>query len=176
MTQFTQWIPESWRQTLAHLRDEMHEIVERWLPRRDRHMDSRYEAVTVQRVAQVEQPATCWSPSPFLSQGQSIDVDETDDAVVLIAEFPGLAPKDFSVQVTGERVVIRGEKKHASSRTGHNYSYSERRYGAFAQALRLPCEVDPDQAKATYTHGLLRVTLPKTARAKASRRKIRVQD
>lgn len=176
MTQFTQWIPESWRESLVHLRDEMHEIVERWLPRRGRDMDSRHEAVIVQRAALTEGPAAFWSPSPFLSQGQGIDVDETDDAVVLMAEFPGLDPKDFTVEVTGERVVIRGEKKHATSRTGRGYSYREQRYGAFARALRLPCEVDPDQAHATYTQGLLQVTLPKTTRAKASHRKIRVQD
>jgi HSP20 family protein len=176
MTQFSQWIPESWRELLAHLRDEMHEIIERWLPRRNHDMDSRHEAVTVQRAALTEGLTTFWSPSPFLSQGQGIDVDETDDAVVLMAEFPGLDPKDFTVEVTGEGVVIRGEKRRATSHTGRGYSYSEQRYGAFARALRLPCEVDPNQAHATYTQGLLRVTLPKTARAKASRRKVRVQD
>jgi HSP20 family protein len=174
MTQFTRWIPESWRESLAHVRDEIDEIIERWWPGRDRDLDSHYGAVTVQRAALTEGPTTFWSPSPFLSQGQGIDVDETDEAVVLMAAFPGLDPKDFTVEVTGERVVIRSEKKYASSRTGRGYRYSEQRYGAFAQALRLPCEVDPDQAHATYTQGLLRITLPKTARAKASRHKIRV--
>lgn len=98
-----------------------------------------------------------------------------DDALLVTAELPGFDRDDFTVEVTGERLVIRGEKKQTSTRNGQGYTYTERRYGAFARAMRLPCEVETDKAQATYKNGILRLTLPKTARARASRVKVRVR-
>lgn len=116
-----------------------------------------------------------WSPSQLFVSSPTIDVDETTDDVVVTADLPGLAPEDFAVEITGERLVIRGEKKHAVNRTGYGYTYSEQRYGAFVRALHLPCEVDSDKAQANYQHGVLRVVLPKSEGAKAKRVHIDVQ-
>jgi HSP20 family protein len=175
MAQLSRWIPESWRESLTHLYDDIHDIVERWLPRRDDHMHTRDHAVPVRHVEPVVERGLYGASSFFAGSGPYFEIDETDNEVVVTAELPGLEPDDFAIEITGERLVIRGEKKQESSRSGRGYTYSERRYGAFARALQLPCEIDTDKAKATYKHGVLHVTLPKTARAKASRVKVRVQ-
>jgi HSP20 family protein len=175
MAQLPHWIPESWRESLAHLRDEVHEIVERWLPRQDGPVPTRDRAVTVRRVEPAEAHGLYGSSPLFVGSGPNVEFDESDSDLLVTAELPGLDPDDFTIEISGERLVIRGEKKQEATRSGRGYTYSERRYGAFARTLRLPCEIDPDNAKATYKQGVLRVTLPKTARAKTSRVKVRVQ-
>jgi HSP20 family protein len=174
MEQLTRWIPERWRESLAHLRDEIHDIVERWLPKQ--HSGGRGQNSNVPtRYGELMTENSVWSPVRHFVRSPMVDVDETDDDVVVTAELPGLDPHDFAVEITGERLVIRGEKKHQTDRTGDGYTYSERRYSSFARALELPCEVDPDKAEAKYKHGVLRVVLPKSERTKAKRVRIHVQ-
>lgn len=45
-------------------------------------------------------------PSLFTQMGPRIDLEETDDAIVVSAEMPGLEKKDFRVEVTGQRLVL----------------------------------------------------------------------
>lgn len=169
MTQLPHWIPERWRDTLANLRDELYDIAERWLPGRQGRATATQGNVPVRYTGQPEVIDTFAPPSQFFAGNPVIDLDETDDELLVTAELPGLDPGDFVVELTGERLVIRGEKKHEASHKGRGYRYSERRYGAFARAFRLPCEVDTDHVHANYKNGILRVTLPKTMRAKAKR-------
>lgn len=174
MEQFTRWIPERWRESLAHLRDEIHDLVEPWLPKR--HSGGRTQSSNVPtRYGELVTEDIFWSPARRFVSSPMVDVDEMDDDVVVTANLPGLDPDDFAVELTGEHLVIRGEKKHETNRTGHGYTYRERRYGTFARALQLPCEVDPDKAQARYQHGVLRVVLPKSEHTKAKRVKIHVQ-
>jgi HSP20 family protein len=171
----THWIPERWRETLADLRDDIHEIVQRWLPGGQGGEATSNGQVAVLYPNQVDEADKNGSLSRLFASPPAIDLDETDDEVLVTADLPGLDPDDFSVEITGERLVIRGEKKHESSQEGRSYRYHERRYGAFVRAFQLPCEVDADKAKANYSRGVLRITLPKTERAKAKRVKIQVR-
>jgi HSP20 family protein len=174
MEQLTRWIPERWREPLGHLRDELQNIVERWFP--TPHNGGREQRGNIPvRYQELVPEDPFWSPSRHFFSSPTIDIDETDDDVVVTADLPGLEPHDFAVEIVGERLLIRGEKKHQSNRTGHGYTYSERSYGAFARALQFPCEVAPDKARATYKQGVLRITLPKSEHAKATRVKIHVQ-
>jgi HSP20 family protein len=104
-----------------------------------------------------------------------IDQEETDNEVIVQAELPGLEKDDFTIEVTGNRLVLRGEKRHETKEQRHGYSYAERSYGAFARVIALPCEVNAGKATATYKNGLLRITLPKTAQAKANRITVQVR-
>ena len=174
MTQLTHWIPERWRETLADLRDDLYETVERWLPGRRHDGVTRNGNMPIRYRGQQSIEASWTSPRPFASSA-AIDLNETDDEIVVTAELPGLDPDDVNVEVTGKRLVIRGEKRQESSRQERGYSYQERRYGAFARAIQLPCEIDVDQAKAGYKRGVLHIILPKTERAKANRVQIQVK-
>ena len=167
MTQLTQWIPERWRETLADLRDDIYDIIHRWTLSRQSGGSTSNGSVPVLYPTQVDEVDERRPMSRLFASAPTIDLDETDDEVVVTAAVPGLDAEDFSVEVTGERLVIRGEKKHETHDERQGYRYHERRYGAFARAIQLPCEVDSDQAEADYRHGVLRVTLPKTESAKA---------
>jgi HSP20 family protein len=174
MEQLTRWIPANWRTSLAQLRDEIHDIVERWLPRRHNGSSSGNGHVPRRYDMSVED-SPLWAPSRFIASSPMLEVSETDDEVVVTAELPGYEANDFAIEITAERLVLRGEKQHEMHRADRGYTYSNRQYRAFAQALRLPCEVNPDGVQATYKHGVLRLTMPKTAQARARRMKIAIQ-
>jgi HSP20 family protein len=116
-----------------------------------------------------------WLPSLVSNGGPTIDLEETDNEVIVRAELPGLNRDDFTVEITGNRLVLRGEKRHETEERRQGYYYAERSYGAFARSIALPTEVDVGKAAATYKNGLLRITLPKTAQAKANRITVQVR-
>lgn len=176
MTERTHWIPERWREALANLRDDIYDIAERWLPRSHGTATNANGNVPVRHRKRMAAADSFWSPSRLLASQPSIDLDETHDEVVVTADLPGLQAEDFTVEISGERLMIRGEKKHESHHSDRAYRYRERHYGAFARVLQLPCEVDADKAQANYKRGVLRVTLPKTERAKAKRIHIQAQE
>jgi HSP20 family protein len=105
----------------------------------------------------------------------AMDVVEEDDKVRVTAELPGLEKDDFNVEVVGDRLIIRGEKKTDCEKKEGDYYYSECSYGSFSRSVDLPAEVDVDKAEATYKNGRLSLTLPKTEAAKSKRVKVAVE-
>ena len=117
---------------------------------------------------------TIWPPTVFEFPGDAIELDEIDDQLVARMALPGLSKGDFKVEVTQDRLVIRGGKKQSSKKQSRGYACYEERQAAFARAVSLPCEVDRDGVKARYKNGLLTVTMPKLERARKKRIKIAV--
>jgi HSP20 family protein len=114
--------------------------------------------------------------APFLgSQGFAprIDVRETDEEVLVLAEIPGLEEKDFELSLTAEELTLRGEKRGEREEKGSLHRL-ERSYGAFERTISLPCEVEADKASATYRNGVLNVTLPKAPSARRRVHRIEV--
>lgn len=95
-----------------------------------------------------------------------INITEEDAAYTLTAELPGMTEKDISVDVEGNHLVIRGEKKEENTQKKKGrYVYQERRYGRFERYIPLRDEIARDEIAATYAKGVLTVRLPKTADA-----------
>ncbi len=102
-----------------------------------------------------------------------VDILEEADAIRIMAEVPGIDPKDVKISVEGNVLTIHGTKQQiAEERTGRVHRY-ERTYGAFERTFTLPATVDANNIKAGYEHGVLTVTLPKVEQAKP--RQIAVQ-
>ncbi len=94
-----------------------------------------------------------WAPA--------LDVAETDKAITVRAELPGVDPKEIDITITGDRLTISGEKKETVERKDKDYSHRESHYGSFSRSVQLPTEVDPQQVNAEYDNGVLTVTLQK---------------
>ncbi len=94
--------------------------------------------------------------------------DEADDIVVKL-EAPGLEPDDFEVRVEAGVLTVAGEKRFERESRKGNYYTMERAYGRFRRVIQLPAEVDESGAKAKYRRGVLTISLPKQASAKARR-------
>jgi HSP20 family protein len=156
-----QMVPARWKHALENLREKVQHVLDRWLSRRAHASDKDEEF---------------WALARIVPAGPGLEVAETNGAVMVTAELPGLAREDFVAEIAGDRLVIRGEKKAAMARKGRAYYYAEQSYGAFARIVALLCEVDADKASAKYKNGVLRLTLPKTEQARARRGQVKIRD
>ena len=91
----------------------------------------------------------------------TVDVEETPSEFIVHAELPGLTEKDVKVTLTGDLLVIRGEKKVDREKKDRTYHASERVSGSFERTFRLPTPVKGNEVKASFQNGLLTVTVPK---------------
>lgn len=105
----------------------------------------------------------------------SLDVVETGDTFVIKAAVPGVDPKDVEISVDEDVLTIRGEFNKQEETKDENYIRREIRTGSFQRQLRLPPTVEPEKATATFEHGLLTLSIPKKAEARARSIKITPQ-
>lgn len=106
-----------------------------------------------------------WSPL--------VDLYETPEQVVLVAEVPGLSMKDLDVVVTDSTLTVKGTGGPQPGGNDVVHHRVERSHGAFSRTFDLSAAVDRDKVTAEYRQGLLKVVLPKRRRGKP--RSIQVQ-
>ncbi|WP_170407291.1 Hsp20/alpha crystallin family protein [Ruegeria arenilitoris] len=102
----------------------------------------------------------------------AIDIHETDTAIALTAELPGLKEDDVEVEIKDRRLTLRGQKKITHDDAG-DLRVSERSYGSFARTMTLPDTVDCEKITAEFDKGVLHINMPKTE-PQDPRRKIEV--
>lgn len=102
-----------------------------------------------------------WTPA--------VDVYETGDRVVLVAEVAGVRLEDVRLEVLGRVLTLRGERSLAGRRGGEQYQRMEFSSGAFERAFALPYPVVEDQVAAVLRDGVLTVTLPRRGRPQERR-------
>jgi len=102
----------------------------------------------------------------------NVELAETEREIRVTAELPGLDQKDVDVTVEDGLLTLRGEKR--SDVDDKDRGYTERSYGRFERRIGLPKGVDRDRANATFSNGVLTVTLPKTEAANENVRRIPV--
>jgi len=90
-----------------------------------------------------------------------MDVAETDKAIELMAELPGLEEKDVEINLADNVLTIKGEKKSEKEQKDKNYRLVERNYGSFFRSFELPPGVKGDAIQASIAKGVLTVKIPK---------------
>jgi HSP20 family protein len=107
-----------------------------------------------------------------LSSGNwpSIELNEGEKDVKVIAELPGLDEKDIDVTLRDGVLTLKGEKKGAD--TGARYS--ERWLGQFSRSIDLGADVDPDRVRASFEKGVLTITLEKRPETQSSVKRIAI--
>ena len=108
-----------------------------------------------------------WSPA--------VDIAENEKELTVRAELPGIDPKDLEVTVTGNQLVLSGEKKESTEHDGKDFYHSETRYGSFRRSLPLPEGIDTEHVDAQFVNGVLTLRLPKTAPAAQKRIEVKVK-
>ncbi|MGY4363567.1 HSP20 family molecular chaperone IbpA [Bradyrhizobium sp. i1.7.7] len=88
-----------------------------------------------------------------------IELSETDKALTISVELPGMTEKDVQIEIANGVLTIRGEKK--SERKDEGRYFSERSYGAFQRQIVLE-DVEEDKAEASFKDGVLTISLPKS--------------
>ena len=103
----------------------------------------------------------------------AVDIEETADEFVFKADLPGMSQKDVKVNLMGDTLTIRGERKQESESKNGGVHRTERVYGAFERTFRLGTPVRNDKVKAQYKDGVLEIRVPKAEEAKL--REVEVQ-
>ncbi len=102
----------------------------------------------------------------------AIDINETDTAIELTAELPGLAEDDVEIELKERRLTLRGQKNVTHDEKG-DLRISERSYGSFSRTMTLPDSVDIERITAEFDKGVLHIVMPKSE-PKDPSRKIKV--
>ncbi|HKQ98659.1 MAG TPA: Hsp20/alpha crystallin family protein [Candidatus Polarisedimenticolia bacterium] len=107
----------------------------------------------------------------------SADVYETEAALVVKFEVPGVAMKDVAMTVEGNRLILRGEKRRAGGVASKGrYHCLERGYGKFKRVVHIASPVNTREAEAILHEGVLEVTFPKVPNRRGGEVSIRVRE
>jgi len=116
-----------------------------------------------------------WGGEPGRGKAPAVDVAQHDKGYEVTAELPGLDASNIDVKYADGMLTIKGEKKEEKEEKKKDYYLSERRYGSFQRSVNLPNGIETDKIEAKFKNGVLTVTLPKTAEAQKSEKKITVK-
>ena len=103
----------------------------------------------------------------------AMDLAEDENSITVRAEVPGCNAEDVEISVYGNTLTISGEKKLKEEKKEKGYYHVESSYGTFRREITLPTDVDSDKIDATCKEGVLSITLPKAAKAKAVKVKVK---
>jgi HSP20 family protein len=106
---------------------------------------------------------------PFGRIAPSLDVAETDQAIEVWLDVPGVDPKDIEVQLNSNLLTVSGHGKEEKEEKGTTYHRVERRSGAFSRSISLPCPVKEEAIDAKCCHGVLSITMLKRKEAKTKK-------
>ncbi len=102
----------------------------------------------------------------------AVDIKETDDHFMIVADIPGVAPEDIEVQMENGVLTIKGERETEKTEEKDDFKRIERSFGSFYRRFSLPETADPDSIEAKSHNGVLEITINK--QEKTQPRKISV--
>jgi len=105
-----------------------------------------------------------------------VNVEETQEELVLTAELPGMNEDDIGLELENNILTISGEKKEErEEREDRRFHLWERRYGTFQRSFTLPRTVSAEEIEARFKDGILFVHMPKMEEAKGRKISIRTE-
>ncbi len=127
------------------------------------------------RGAQSDEPVDMFSPltRPLFP---AVDIAETDEAVEITAEVPGVEKDDLDVSISGGVLTLKGEKGSDHEEKEKDYHLVERRYGAFRRQIPLGFSPEDGAVDAKFHDGLLKLRIAKPPAAKAAVQKISISN
>ena len=91
------------------------------------------------------------------------DVQETDEALVVTMDMPGVEKQDIDISVVEDELRVSGQRKSEAEVTEQDYHRRERTYTRFERRVLLPASIKSEEARATLNNGVLEITLPKAS-------------
>lgn len=120
---------------------------------------------------------------PLRSIGQKVaewfaphsDASVLEDFYEINVELPGVKAENVDVSVHDNSLMVRGEKQFSHQEKGRSYFFSEREYGAFQRAFRLPPDSDTDRISADFSDGVLCLKIAKQNSTETNEKKISIR-
>lgn len=104
----------------------------------------------------------------------SLDLSASEKEYTVTVELPGVEREDVGLQLEGDTLMIRGEKKHEEKESKKDFYRVERSYGSFQRMLTLPQDADTESIQARFEKGVLTVDIPRHTTAPRSSRSIKI--
>lgn len=108
-----------------------------------------------------------WSPA--------VDVYEDQDSIIIQADLPGVKQEAIDIEMNGDTLTIKGERKFEDPSRQDKYVRVERQYGAFQRSFTIGIPVEADKVKATYRNGTLELTIPKSEAVRPKKVQVSVE-
>jgi len=99
----------------------------------------------------------------------TLDVWETEDSVVYAFDLPGLSQDQISIETEDGSLTVSATRERSAKIDDERFHRLERRVGSFSRTVGLPQGVSEDAIKASYTNGVLEITVPKPEQPKPRR-------
>lgn len=133
ITRYSPWVSN------GHLQDELRGVFDRFFNTDDSDQSN---VVTSQ-----------WAPR--------VDIREEDKRFVILADIPGVDPRQIEVHMDKGILSLKGERQSESSQQDGKFTRVERTYGSFHRRFALPDSADADGITAAGRHGVLEISIPK---------------
>ena len=145
-----------------------------------------FDELEAQMVEKSHTAGSGWWPNmyePLRNIGEKVaewfapksEASALEDYYEINIELPGVKAEDVDISVQDNSLMVRGEKRSERQQTGQSFYFSEREYGAFQRAFRLPPDADGDQVDAQFGDGVLRLKIAKRSASKPAARKIEIR-
>ncbi|MFL5289988.1 MAG: Hsp20/alpha crystallin family protein [Myxococcales bacterium] len=121
----------------------------------------------VDRGEEIRAATSAWSPL--------VDIFEDQEGITLKVELPEVAASDVAIQLEGNALTLRGERKLENADKREDYHRIERYYGSFSRSFTLPSTVELGTISAAARDGVLRIFLPKKSETKPRQIKVEVE-
>ena len=107
-------------------------------------------------------------------EGQlNIDMYQTKDNVIIKSTIAGVRPEDIDITVANDMVTIKGARRKDENIPQDDYFYQECYWGNFSRSVIIPVDIDSENIEADLKDGILTVIIPKAAKAKTKKVKVK---
>lgn len=110
------------------------------------------------------------NPTRHETWAPKVDIKEDEKEFVVFADIPGVDPNEIDIEMDGNTLTVKGEKKTAHEEKSKNYYRLERTTGKFYRQFTLPESVDSEKISAKTKNGVLAIHLPKAQEGKKNRK------
>ena len=149
----------------------------------DEEEDEYVQPTPVQVEADDEEPASIPVGQPVSAKDEewmndyegalNIDMYQTKDNVIIKSTIAGVRPDDIDITVANDMVTIKGSRTREEKITQDDYFYQECYWGGFSRSVIVPVDIDSEQIEADLKDGILTIVIPKAAKAKTKKVKVK---
>lgn len=137
------------------------------------------EVVPVQAEESVRQPVQTNSnqkEEDWMSDYEgalNIDMYQTKDNVIIKSTIAGVRPDDIDITVANDMVTVKGTRQREETINQDDYFYQECYWGSFSRSVIVPVDIDSEEIEADLKDGILTIVIPKAAKAKTKKVKVK---
>jgi HSP20 family protein len=141
---------------------ELTQLQRHWLFHHNQNLDQVYGRGV--EGEETQSAGSTWTPL--------VDVFEDGETITLKVELPEVDANDVDIQIEGNALTLRGERKLERAGKQEGFQRIERNYGSFSRTFTLPSTVEVGDITAESRDGVLRISLPKKAETKSRQIKV----